>query len=304
MTRAVGVDVADVVGDQSRILHGAVHGHFQAGAGCLFTEILTECGGEDFRIGLFASVVRMFERFQNEEARAFRDDARVVCDIERTARQARIHLAPSQQSRLRHAGVGEGVDGSIGAARDNDVGAPGANQLESAGDGLRARDAGGRVGMRLPHAGNGVGDGGGGVVRLSGRGHVNRHAPRAVALQPLEAVLYQFDRGAANAEANIEHTSVAGGRVKIRIEIGQVSSGSREEVLSRAAFAEAGPVEDLIDVEILHLARDFAGMFRRIEKRDVVNPAFGAQERLPKSIFANSVWRHDAESRDDYARSI
>src|SRR5690606_28670814 len=146
------VDVDDVAAGEAGVLHRDAHGPLLPGTGGVgrgdVVGVRAHADAGDLGVDARTARGGVLRALEDDDASALAEDEPVAGDVVGARGAGRVVVAGGQGAHLRERRDRHGVDGRLGAAGDDDVGAAGADHLDGVADGLGAGGAGGdgRVG--------------------------------------------------------------------------------------------------------------------------------------------------------------
>ncbi len=304
---AMGVDVGDLLRFHVRVAERGLHD--PAGA----TGVLGRLGdvvgvaahpvadhlGQDGR----AAALGHLQRLQDQDAGALADDEAVALGVERAAGALRLVVAGGQRPHGGEAAHAHRGDGGFGAAADHDVGVAPGDDLEAVAHRMGRGRAGGGGGRVRPPGPGANGDVPGRQVDDAGRDEEGGDLAGAALQQLLVLPLDHVE--AADPRADVNPGAVGQPAVELQLGVldGKVGGG-QGEVDEPAHLLHLFFLDHLERVEVLHLAREPAGMLGGVEEGDGPDAALPRQGGLPNFLGAHPVPAQQTHPGDDYATSV
>src|SRR6266436_3148378 len=284
----VGVDVVDVVRRNLRVIERQLHG--PRGASAVFRRRghVVGVGGKsitgELTIDLRAALLRVFELFDNGNARAFADDETVAVPIERARRALRFVVALAERFHRGKTGETKFDDRSFGTAGDKNIGVAKFNHPPRFADGV--------IGSRASGDDAHVGAAQTELHRDNAAGHVaDEHwngeggdALRPLVHQRAELVFQRFQPADAAADNHAEAVPIHLLQVEAAVLDRHLRSGHGQLNETIRAPDVFGVVEKVFWIEVAHFTADFAIVVRGVEGLNPADAAFAFNQIFPKGL--------------------
>ena len=277
-----------------RVDAGVVHcrHHAARGAAAVFERrgdvvgIRAHAEADDFRIDLGTARLGVFVLFEHHHAGTLAQHEAVAVAVPGTRGGGRIVVARGQRTCRGETAQAQRRDGRLGAAGDHHVGIAVLDQARCRADAVQAGGAGGDDGqVRAAQAE---------LDRQVARDHVDdrgRHEERRDAARAAAVVFFlgRFDHR-QTADARTHHDADTIGILlgdferRILQRLDTCGHAEMDEGIHMAAFL-AGQV--VLDVEVLHFARETGRKWRCVETGDIGDARFARQGAFPR--FGNAV---------------
>src|SRR5205814_312629 len=298
--RGVGVNVIDVAGRDLRVIQRLLHG--PRGASAVFRRgghvvgIRRKSVAGELTINLRAALLRVFELFDNGNARALADDETVTVAIEWARRALRFVVALAERFHCGKSGETKFDDRSFGTAGDKNIGVAEFNHAPRFADGVIGRRASGddahvRAAESEFHRDNAAGH-----VADEHRNGESGDALRSFVHQHAKLVFERFQSADAAADDHADAIAIDLLQVDAAIldrHLGGSHGQLNETICAPDVF---GVFEKVFWIELAHFTADFAIVVRGIEGLNPADAAFAFDEIFPKRLEIVADGRDNAEA--------
>src|SRR5438477_1371968 len=284
----VGVDVIDVAGRDLRVIERQLHG--AGGASAVFRRrghvmgVRRKPVAGELTINFRAALLRMFELFDNRNARAFADYETVTVAIERAGRALGFIVALAERFHRGKSGETKFEDRSFGIAGDKNIGVAELNHAPRFADGVIGRRTGGddahvRAAQSEFHRDNAAGH-----VADEHRNGEGGDALRSFVHQHAKLVLERFQSADAAADNHAEAVPIHFLEIDAAVLDRHLRSGHGQLNKTIRAPDVFGVVEKVFWIEVAHFTADFAIVVRGVEGLNPADAALAFNQILPKGL--------------------
>src|SRR6266404_4763676 len=299
----VGVDVIDVAGRDLRVIQRLLHGARRASAvfrrGGHVVGIRRKSVAGELTIYLRAAFLRVFELFDNGNARAFADDETVTVAIEWARRALRFVVPPTERFHCGKSGETKFDDRSFGTAGDKNIGVAEFNHAPRFADGVIGRRASGddahvRAAQSEFHRDNAAGH-----VADEHRNGESGDALRPFVHQHAKLVFERFQSADAAADNHAEAVPIHFLEVEPAVLNRHLRSGHRQLNETIRAPDVFDVVEKVFWIEVAYFTADFAIVVGGVEGLNPADAAFAFNEIFPKRLEIVADRRDNAEASNN-----
>src|SRR5437762_9556910 len=286
--RGVGVNVIGVAGRDLRVIQRQLHG--PRGASAVFRRgghvvgIRRKSVAGELTINLRAALLRVFELFDNGNARALADDETVTVAIEWARRALRFVVALAERFHCGKSGETKFDDRSFGTAGDKNIGVAELNHAPRFADGVIGRRTGGddahvRAAQSEFHRDNAAGH-----VADEHRNGEGGDALRSFVHQHAKLVLERFQSADAAADNHAEAVPIHFLEIDAAVLDRHLRSGHGQLNKTIRAPDVFGIVEKVFWIEVAHFTADFAIVVRGVEGLNPADAALAFNQIFPKGL--------------------
>ena len=243
--------------------------------------------------------MRVLERFENQNSRAFADDEAVAAGVERAAGVSGIFIASGKSFHGSKAADAHGSDGGFGAAADHHVRGAALDDFEGIADGVRGSGAGGGGGGIWALGSVTNGNVAGSEIDDGGRNEKGRDSAGAALDQFPVLALDDVETADAGGDVDADFVEVRILGLPVGGFYGEVRS-SESHLNEAAHFFQFFFFDPPEGIEVFYFAGDFAVKAGGIELRDMANAALAGDEVLPRFLRADAQRADQSNTRNDY----
>src|SRR5437762_6174480 len=299
----VGFDVIDVAGRDLCVIERQLHG--AGGASAVFRwrghviGVRRKPVAGELTINFRAALLRMFELFDNRNARAFADYETVTVAIERAGRALGFVVALAERFHRGKSGETKFDDRSFGTAGDKNVGVAELNHAPRFADGVIGRRTGGddahvRAAQSELHRDNAAGH-----VADQHRNGESGDALRSFVHQNAELIFQRFQSADAAADDHAEAIAIDLFQIDAAVldrHLGRAHGQLNETICAPDVF---GVFEKVFWIEVAYFTADFAIVVGGVEGLNPADAAFAFNEIFPKRLEIVADGRDNAEASNN-----